>query len=71
MHLESAGASAQIDRYIGYYRPYATSHEDLDADTAIEEEVGAAAATLLDALRARRAGRWPAADATRREPRPK
>ena len=71
MHLESAGASAQLDRYIGYYRPYATSHEDLDADTAVEEEVGAAAATLLASLRAKRAGKWPASDAKRQEVRPK
>jgi hypothetical protein len=27
-----AGASAALDTWIGWYRPYATSREDLDAD---------------------------------------
>src|SRR4029450_178249 len=26
-----------IDRYVGYYEPYATSHDALDADTAVPE----------------------------------
>jgi multimeric flavodoxin WrbA len=47
MHLCPAGPSAQLDRYIGYWKPYATSHEELDADTAIQEEVRNAARTLL------------------------
>ncbi len=33
MGLIDAGAQARLDRYIGYYEPYATSHEALDADT--------------------------------------
>ena len=37
MHLCSAGATAELDRYIGYWKPYATSHEDLDADTALAQ----------------------------------
>ena len=57
MKLEPAGASAEIDRYIGYWEPYATSHEALDADTAIQAEVRNAALTLAEALHARRAGR--------------
>jgi multimeric flavodoxin WrbA len=47
---------AELDRYIGYWRPYATSHEDLDRDTAVQEEVRNVARTLLDAVRARRQG---------------
>ena len=39
-----AGRMALIDRYIGYYQPYATSHEDLDADTDLQKEVGNAGA---------------------------
>lgn len=27
-----AGPSAELDRYIGYWKPYATSHDGLDAD---------------------------------------
>jgi hypothetical protein len=34
-----AGPTAELDRYIGYWKPYATSHAKLDADTAIQEEV--------------------------------
>jgi len=70
MQLEPAGGATQLDRYIGYYKPYATSHEDLDADTAIEEEVGIAAKALLQSLRDKRAGKWSSPD-TGRDPRPK
>jgi multimeric flavodoxin WrbA len=52
MHLCPAGATAELDRYIGYWKPYATSHEDLDADTALQEEVRNAARTLLEGVRA-------------------
>ena len=46
-----------IDRYIGYYGPYATSHDALDKDTAIEQEVRSAAKALTEAVRLSRAGR--------------
>ena len=29
---------ARLDRYIGYYEPYATSHDALDRDEAVQEE---------------------------------
>ena len=35
MDLTPAGVNAELDRYIGYWGPYATSHEALDADRAI------------------------------------
>jgi multimeric flavodoxin WrbA len=38
MGLIDAGDQARLDRYIGYYEPYATSHETLDADDAVQEE---------------------------------
>ena len=57
MHLETAGRGAELDRYIGYCKSYATSHAELDADTAIQEEVRFAARTLLDAVKARRASK--------------
>ena len=41
-----AGPAAELDRYIGYWKPYATSHDELDADTAMQEEVRNAARTL-------------------------
>jgi multimeric flavodoxin WrbA len=57
MQLVPAGVPAELDRYIGYFEPYATSHEALDRDQAIQEEVRNAARTLLEAVQARRAGR--------------
>jgi multimeric flavodoxin WrbA len=57
MHLVPAGVPAELDRYIGYWEPYATSHEALDKDEAIQEEVRNAARTLLEAVREKRAGK--------------
>lgn len=56
MQLVPAGDAALLDRFIGYYRPYATSHADLDADTATFEEVQNAALTLVEAVRRMREG---------------
>jgi multimeric flavodoxin WrbA len=56
MHLVPAGVPAELDRYIGYWQPYATSHDALDKDLAIQEEVRNAARTLLEAVQARRSG---------------
>jgi multimeric flavodoxin WrbA len=56
MHLCPAGPNAELDRYIGYWKPYATSHDELDADTAIQQEVRNAARTLLAGVQATRAG---------------
>jgi multimeric flavodoxin WrbA len=39
MGLVEAGKEARLDRYIGYYKPYATSHDELDRDVALHEEV--------------------------------
>jgi multimeric flavodoxin WrbA len=54
--LQSAGAAGELDRMIGYLKPYATSHAELDMDTAVQDEVRNAAHTLLRAVRAQRAG---------------
>jgi len=54
MEMQPAGPLAELDRYIGYWEPYATSHEALDADIAIQGEVRNAAKTLLDAVLAHR-----------------
>jgi hypothetical protein len=56
LNLVPAGAAAQVDRYIGYWKPYATSHAELDADEAVQEEVRNAARILLQAVQARRNG---------------
>jgi multimeric flavodoxin WrbA len=57
MDLAPAGVNAELDRYIGYWQEYATSHEALDADQAIQNEVKNAALTLAEAAHANHAGR--------------
>ncbi|TPE51710.1 flavodoxin family protein [Amaricoccus solimangrovi] len=71
MGLTSAGSRAELDRYIGYWDPYATSHEALDKDEAIRGEVANAALSLAEALHARRAGRLAPVGAGLEEPRRK
>lgn len=70
MELVSAGSASLLDRYIGYYEPYATSHEALDRDTDVQEEVRNVARSLAMSIRQLRAGvREPDAGLT--QPRPK
>lgn len=71
MGLIDAGPAARLDRYIGYYRPYATSHEDLDRDTALQQEVRNVAQALANAVAELRAGRLSTPDAGLARPRPK
>ena len=71
MHLVRAHYAATIDRYIGWYEPYATSHFALDEDRAIQEETRIAARHLVDAVRAYRSGRAPADARGEEEPRSK
>lgn len=70
MELIQAGRAAMLDRYIGYYEPYATSHEALDRDASVQEEVRNAARALASAVAFIRAGRREP-DENLREPRPK
>lgn len=56
MGLVDAGPQARLDRYIGYYEPYATSHDTLDADEAVQEEVRNAARALAEAVALLRRG---------------
>jgi multimeric flavodoxin WrbA len=57
MQLCPAGPLAELERYIGYWKPYATSHEALDEDLPLQEEVRNAARTLVEAVQAKRAGK--------------
>ncbi|MCW2312277.1 multimeric flavodoxin WrbA [Rhodoferax antarcticus] len=57
MGLIDAGAVAKLDRYIGYYEPYYNSHEALDKDSAVQEEVRNVTQAVLNAVHALRAGR--------------
>jgi multimeric flavodoxin WrbA len=71
MSLVGAGAQARLDRYIGYYEPYATSHDTLDADTAIQEEVRNVARAVARAVADLRAGKLSRPDGDLSRPRPK
>ena len=71
MKLTPAGPSAEIDRYIGYWEPYATSHAALDADKAIQDEVRNAARALATAVIETRKGRMVVAGAELIDPRQK
>ena len=71
MGLIDAGDQARLDRYIGYYRPYSSSHEDLDRDEGVKEEVRNAARAVARAVALLRAGRLPQPDDGLSAPRPK
>ena len=71
MGLIDAGAAAKLDRYVGYYEPYATSHETLDRDEGLQEEVRNAARALVNAVKELREGRLSAPDRALKDPRPK
>ena len=71
MDLIPAGVNAELDRYIGYWKPYADNHLELDADLAIQEEVRNAARTLMEAAHATHAGQLQAPGSALRAPRQK
>ncbi len=71
MGLIAAGHAALIDGYVGYYKPYATSHDELDEDKDFQEEVRNAARSLTRAVCLLRRGALQQPDASLREPRPK
>ena len=71
MNLVPAAPNALVDRYVGYYEPYATSHEALDRDASFQEEARNAARALVEGVKLARAGKFPRADEGLRDPRPK
>ncbi len=50
MGLIDASSHARLDRYIGYYESYAESHQVLDRDLAIQEEVRNVAKAVANAV---------------------
>ena len=66
-----SGHLAQLDRYVGYLTPYATSHDDLDRDTAFQQDVRNAARALVQAVKDRRSGKLEPPDRGLEEPRQK
>ena len=71
MGLIDAGNRAKLDRYIGYWKPYATSHDALDADQAVREETRQVARAVAQVAREMRAGRIDTPLAGEPPPRPK
>jgi multimeric flavodoxin WrbA len=71
MGLIDAGSQARLDRYVGYYEPYASSHDALDADTAMQAEVRNVASAVAQAVKALRAGTLSRPDQGLSRPRPK
>ncbi len=71
MGLVDAGQKARLDRFIGYYEPYATSHNTLDADENVQEEVRNVARSVANAVVKLRASQLTPPDAALQSPRPK
>jgi hypothetical protein len=66
-----AGPLAAIDTWIGWYEPYATSHDDLDKDRAIVTQVEQAALSLANFVRQLRDGSFEPPNAGLHGPRQK
>lgn len=71
MGLIEAGPAARLDRFIGYYAPYATAHRALDEDHAVQKEVENAGAAVAQAVTLRRREKLPAVGGDLKPPRPK
>jgi multimeric flavodoxin WrbA len=71
MGMVDAGTAAKLDRYVGYYQPYYNSHDALDKDTAMQEEVRQVARAVAAGVRDLRAGRLRQPDPRTKPPRPK
>ena len=71
MGLIRAGGSSAIDRYIGYYEPYATSHDAFDRDEAVQGETRNAALALVERVKQIRSGVYQPADKGLEPPRKK
>lgn len=71
MGLIEAGPMARLDRYVGYYEPYATSHRALDAARDFQEEVRNVARAVAQTVRDVRAGRHVDSSHALKPPRPK
>jgi multimeric flavodoxin WrbA len=71
MGLLDAGFGARLERYIGYYEPYATSHDALDDDGQVQQEVRQAACAVARAVPLMRDGLMRRGDEKLQRPRPK
>lgn len=71
MKMTPAGSASEIDRYIGYWEPYATNHLAFDDDLPMQDEVRNAARSLALAVAQQRGGACPEPGADLAEPRQK
>ena len=71
MGFIDAGAQSRLDRYIGYFEPYATSHDALDKDEKLQEEVRNVARAVAKTVVELRAGRLQDVQPKLTRPRPK
>jgi multimeric flavodoxin WrbA len=71
MGLIEAGAQARLDRFIGYYEPYATSHDALDRDESVQAETDNVARAVINAVNAIRQGKLHRPDEPLKPPRAK
>jgi len=71
MGLIDAGVAAKLDRYIGYFEPYFNSHDALDKDKPVQDEVRNVARSVVQAVKELRAGRLVQPDKQVKAPRPK
>jgi multimeric flavodoxin WrbA len=71
MGFIDAGAGSRLDRSIGYYEPYFDSHEALDRDQAVQDEVRNVGHAVARAVRLLREGRLENPDRGLHWPRPK
>jgi hypothetical protein len=71
MGLIDAGQPALLNRYIGYWKPYATSHAELDADVAVQQEARNVALAVAHGVKELRTGTLAAVQPRVTRPRPK
>jgi len=71
MGFIDAGAQARLDRYIGYFEPYASSHVTLDKDENMQEETRNVARAVAKTVVELRSGRLQQVQPKLSRPRPK
>jgi hypothetical protein len=71
MGVIDAGPAARLDRYIGYFEPYYNSHDTLDRDFDVQEEVRNVARAVANGVALLRAGKLAQPDQRVEPPRPK
>jgi hypothetical protein len=71
MGLIDSGEQSRLDRFIGYYEPYANSHDALDIDKSIQEETRNVARAVVKTVEELRTGRLQAIQPVLSRPRAK